>query len=116
MKMMCTDGTDDTSFIAPSEEFEKMDLEEIAPESASVEEEKNCAEEPQEGKKCKKGPWKKIKKHMRHMKGKFMNSMVGTLRQVIREELNYALKGEAPPQAAPAKAWAVHHRVECDRC
>lgn len=45
------------------------------------------------------------------MRGKFINNIVGTLRQVIREELNLALKGEAPPTPA-----AVHHHVQCDFC
>ena len=114
MKMMCAEGTGDASFIAPSEEFERMELDEVVPESVPEEEQK-CEQERPKSPKCKKGPWKKAMKHMKHMKGKFMNKMIGTLRQVIREELNYALKGEAPP-AAPAKPWAVHRGVMCDRC
>lgn len=34
---------------------------------------------------------------MMAMKGKVMNNMIGVFRTVIREELSYALKGEAPP-------------------
>lgn len=110
MKMMCADGTEDASFIAPTEEFERMDLEEVAPE-AVPEEEQKFEEEAPKSPKCKKGPWKKAMKHMKHMKGKFMNKMIGTLRQVIREELNFALKGEEPP-----KPQAIHRGVMCDRC
>jgi len=54
MKMMITDGTEDISFVLPTEEFEKMDLEEVVPEIAQ-EEAKIADEEPP---KCKK-PWKK---------------------------------------------------------
>lgn len=52
-------------------------------------------DEAPKGKRC---PWKKHKKFGKFMKGKFLHSIVGTLRQVIREELNYALKGEVPPE------------------
>jgi len=110
MKMMCADGTEDVSFIAPAEEFERMDLDEVAPE-AVPEEEQKCEEEVPKSPRCKKGPWKKAMKHMKHMKGKFMNKMIGTLRQVIREELNFALKNEEPP-----KPQAIHRGVMCDRC
>lgn len=109
MKMMVTDGIEDASFAAPTEDFEKMDLEEVVSE-APQEEAKIDTEEPE---KCKK-PWKKFKKHGKFMRGKFLNNMVGTLRQVIREELNYALKGEVPPE--PVAPQAVHHRVQCDFC
>jgi len=34
---------------------------------------------------------------MKQMKGKFMNKMFGMLRQVIREEVGFALNKETPP-------------------
>lgn len=40
-----------------------------------------------------------------------MQNITSVLRQVIREELNYALKGEVPPEPK-----AIHCRVQCDNC
>lgn len=104
LKMIVTDGVEDTSFIAPSEEFERLDLEQDMPEMVEP------VEEEKQPKCC---PGKKHKKHGKFMKGKFVNKIVDALRQVIREELSYALKSDTPTPVTPE---AIHNRVQCDFC
>lgn len=87
----------DTSAVsAPVEAMANMQIEE---------EEKAEPEAPQE-KKCKwwkkcGAPWKKHKKFAKFRQGRWLQQITGVLRQVIREEVGYALRGETPPEIEP---------------
>jgi len=94
MKLMIVDGDADSNWVAPDEEFEKVDSD---PEQTEAVQEES-KESPEEGKKGKRGgPWKKHWKQMKAMKSQCMNKMFGLLRTVIREEIGYALNKETPP-------------------
>ena len=95
MKLMIVDGDVDSNWVAVDEDFEKVESDPEPAESTQEENKEGEKEGCQKGKKG--GKWKKQWKQMNQMKSQCMNSIVKVMRTVIREELGYALKGEAPP-------------------
>lgn len=94
---MIVDGDADADWVAPDEDFEKIESDEDTKEEPQEE----AKEEGKRGRGCRgegRGhPGKKQWKKFKGMKTKALNSMIGVFRTVIREELGYALKGETPP-------------------